>query len=162
MADTHAQVVGVNPHHGGPVGLTEAIADDDVLTALAIALRSMPVGSFQSLNGDLRSTEASCKAALDLRAKFRDMGLDFTVMSVKEAKAVREENELLAQGVVVTATSGPSDKVENSTSPPPAPVQIKDGAKATTTIVEDTASHSGTDHRDGTKTEAVKPVEKSK
>lgn len=71
------QVRGVNPVTGASPGFVESVAADTATARLAIALRTMPVGSFQAVNGDLRTVEASCRAAVALRDLFKAHGLDF-------------------------------------------------------------------------------------
>lgn len=115
------RVRGTNVNTGGPVGMVERVASDETLAHLALALRSMPVGSFQSLNGDHRTVEASCRAAEDLRVLFNDHGIDFTVFDKEAARTKTEgataetDEELtdthvptISQGSTPTATSGRS------------------------------------------------------
>ncbi len=82
------QVRGTNPNTGAQGGLVEQVAADEVTANLALALRRMTVGSFQSVNADLRSVEASCKAAVELRQLFNDAGLDFKVLPPPKEEVV--------------------------------------------------------------------------
>lgn len=88
------QVRGVNPNTGANPGLIQRVADDDVKAALAIALRRMPVGTFQPLNGDLRTVEASAKAAEAFVDAFGVHGLGFVQLSDEQAEQIREDTGL--------------------------------------------------------------------
>ena len=79
----YEQVRGVNPAHGAPHGFFEAVADDEALAHLALALRALPVGSFQELNGDLRTPEASALAAKVLMEKLLAVGYELSTVPVE-------------------------------------------------------------------------------
>lgn len=106
-------VRGVNPNTGANAGLIQDVAADEVAARLALAFRAMPVGSFQAFNGDLRTVEASCKAALGFLELFKPYGLEF-----KMTKPVPEDQVTphpdTTNAPVVETTSGPDDKTAKS------------------------------------------------
>lgn len=109
MADELLQTVrGVNPVTGAAPGVVERVASDDVVARLAIAVRTMPVGSFQALNGDNRGVEASCRAAETLVELFGRHGIEFKV-------ADKNKNDDLprATEVDINADDGRSAQPEN-------------------------------------------------
>ena len=67
---------------------------------LALALRELPVGSFHSVGGDLRSEEAAARAAKELVDMFASVGLEFAPVSESKAESA----------TVPEATSGPDSK----------------------------------------------------
>jgi len=82
--DLFKTVRGTNPNTGASSGLIQRVANDPVLSHLALVLRRMPVGSFQALNGDLRTVEASCKAAVAFTEMFGEHDLEFKKAPKKE------------------------------------------------------------------------------
>lgn len=114
MDDTlYEQVRGVNPAHGAPYGFFEAVADDESLAHLALALRALPVGSFQELNGDLRTPEASARAATVLREKLLAVGYELRTRPVpveKPEPEVKAESRRHEENVTTTAKASTSAK----------------------------------------------------
>lgn len=82
--DMFEKVRGTNPNTGASSGLVLRVANDPGLSKLALALRQMPVGSFQAINGDLRSVEASCAAAVALADLFGEWELGFKHLPKKK------------------------------------------------------------------------------
>jgi len=104
--DRFRAVRGVNPNTGANAGLIQDVAADSVASRLALAFRAMPVGSFQAFNGDLRTVEASCKAAQAFVELFSSYGLEFT-----ETKPHPEDQPTPHPDTAeVEAASGPANK----------------------------------------------------
>jgi hypothetical protein len=82
--DMFEKVRGTNPNTGASSGLILKVANDPGLSKLALALRQMPTGSFQAINGDLRSVEASCAAAVALVNMFGEQELGFKHLPKKD------------------------------------------------------------------------------
>ena len=92
-----AAVRGVNPLTGAAAGVVEAVASDESLSAVALALRTSPPGVFHPLSADLRSVEASVTAAKVLVDTFLAHGICMDVMDPaafnKQQREARGEPE---------------------------------------------------------------------
>src|SRR5580765_2555792 len=86
-----ALVRGGNPATGAAAYLVENVIEDESVSAVALALRAAPVGTFHKLSADLRSVEASVSAAVLLVETFRAAGICMDVMTEDEFKAEQEE-----------------------------------------------------------------------
>jgi hypothetical protein len=87
------------------------------LAALALALRTAPVGTFHSVAADLRTVEASATAAKELQDAFNKSGLRIVVMSKNEFKDYNEEQdraEQRARGVDTSEEDKRRSKQESS------------------------------------------------